>query len=167
MLFSIILIATVWCVLSESFLLLDWLTGLTLGAAAWFASHKLLPAPHSQARLRPLPISRFLLVAFFGMFPAAARLAPLVLQGKAHASESVIHLKLRHPLTRLLLCGAITMSPGTISARIQHDTLHILTLLPVGKPVVISGSQSAEHLQSLLLPAERPRSARMPAERSR
>ncbi len=167
MLLAIILLATVWCVLSESFLLLDWAMGLVLGALAWVASRKLLPAPHSPMRLHPLPLIRFLFVAFFGMFPAAVRLAPLVIQGQAHASESVIHLKLRHPLTRLLLCGAITMSPGTISARIRHDALHILTLLPGGKPVVISGSQSAEQLQSLLLPAETPHPVRTPAERSR
>lgn len=96
MLLPIILIATVWCVLSESVLLLDWAMGLVLGAITWVASRKLLSAPHSNMRLRPLPLIRFLFVAFFGMFPAAVRLAPLVIQGQAHASESVIAGRRRH-----------------------------------------------------------------------
>ena len=166
MLLPIILTAAAWCILSESFLLPDWLTGLVLGAITWILSRMLLPTSHSRTRLHPLPVSRFLLVAFLSMFPAAVRLAPLVIRGKAHASESVIHLKLRHPLTRLLLCGAITMSPGTICARIQQDTLHVLSLLPAEKPVAVSGSQSAEYLQSLLIPAETPLARRSRTERS-
>ena len=153
--FSMILTPLAWCILSASFQPVDWLAGLGLGVLAAMGSRLLLPAPKTSVHLRLLPLLRFSLVAFFEMFPSAVRLIPPVLSGKVHASESLHPIALRHPLTRLMLCGAITMSPGTIAVRLEEDILHILTLLPDCKPVARTVSTGTERLHTMLLHAEK------------
>ena len=152
---SMLLIPLTWCILSASYQPADWLTGLGLGVLAAVGGRLLLPAPKPAIPLHILPLLRFSLVAFYEMFPSAIRLIPPVLSGKAHPSESLHPIALRHPLTRLMLCGAITMSPGTISVRLEDNILHILTLQPDGKPASPMGSAGTERLHALLRRAEK------------
>lgn len=143
-----------WCVLSESFRPADWVTGIVLGAVAWLLGGVLLPARSAPDRLRPLRLFPVFLRALVGMWAAMPGLLPLVISGQAHATETVVPIRLRHPLTRLVLCGAITMSPGTISVRFSGGMLHILTLVPARKPMRTPASIEALRLQDLLLRVE-------------
>lgn len=152
---SIIVLPVLWCVVSASFQPVDLLTGLGLGVLAAIGSRMLLPAPKPTVPIRILPLLVFSLVAFLEMFPSAVRLIPPVLSGKAHPSESLLPIRLRHPLTRLMLCGAITMSPGTISVRLEDDILHILTLLPDGKPMAHTFPTGTDRLHTLIRRAEK------------
>lgn len=150
-----IVLPLMWCILSASFQPVDLLMGLGLGVLAAIGSRLLLPAAKPTVRLRIIPLLFFSLVAFFEMYLSAIRLMPPVLSGKAHASESLLPIRLRHPLTRLMLCGAITMSPGTISVRLEDNILHILTLLPDGKSVALTAQTGTERLYTLLRRAEK------------
>jgi len=119
-------LAAIWLLLVNSLSPGQIVLGLFLGWAIPFFTLRFWPDPVRIAR--PGVLARFLAVVLYDIVVANLVVARLILGPPARLRPAFIEypLRLRTDLAISLLANTISLTPGTVSARLSSDRRHLL-----------------------------------------